>query len=220
MNGPLSGKMAMVTGASGGVGLVAARALAQTGCGVYVMGRNFVATEQAASDIRSDYGVEAEAHTGNPANPADADVLALAGSDAEFFFNCAGNVPRGSLDDITDEAWRKSWESAVFGPLNLVREMAGHMGDEGRGLIVLVIDAPEAPLAGDICASAAGAALRAVVQALSQTLPQGVRILGLITGREVPDPGRLSFAFTRLALEPGRFATGSLLSVADIDTDE
>jgi len=219
MKGPLSGKRALVTGASGGIGLMAARALAQTGCGLHMVGLKFMPIEQAASDIRSAFGVEAEAHTGNLATPVDAQALAMACADAEIYINCTGNLPHGTLEDIEDARWRKSWEAAVFTPINMVREMIGHMGDEGRGLIVLLIDAPITVDANDLCASAAGAVLKTIVQGLSRDLPQGVRILGLNTHREA-DATALSEAITRLAIEPERFATGSLISAQDVIKDE
>ncbi|HEY9079936.1 SDR family NAD(P)-dependent oxidoreductase [Magnetovibrio sp.] len=219
MRGPLSNKTALVTGAAGGIGLMAARALAQTGCSLHMVGQKFMPIEQAASDIRSDFGVNAEAHTGNLAISVDAEAIAMACADAEIYINCTGNLPSGALEDIEDEAWRKSWEAAVFAPLNMVREMIGHMTDEGRGLIVLVIDAPAKTVSDDICASASGAVLKTIVEGLSQDLAQGVRILGLCTERNI-DANRLSEAITRLAIDPGRFATGSLITAQDAITDD
>lgn len=211
--------MALITGASGGIGLMAARALAQTGCGLHLVGGKFANLYQVTNDLRSTYAVPTEQHIGNPANPVDAEAIAMACSETEIFISCTGNLPRGTLEDIEDEAWRKSWEAAVFAPLNMVREMIGHMSDEGHGLIVLLIDTPAKIEADDICASVSGAVLKTIIAGLSQELPQGLRILGLCTERHI-DANALSEAITRLAIEPERFNTGSLITATDVLEDE
>lgn len=216
MKGPLDGKMALVTGASGGAGLLAARALAQTGCGLYLSGVNFMSLDKAARGLRADFAVPIEIHTGNPANDTDAEAVAMACADAEVFVSCTGNLPFGTLDDINDATWRKSWEAAVFAPVNMLREMVGHMSDEARGLALVLIDSPAQPSADDICATAAGGALKALVKALGKSTPKGVKVLGLMTNRSL-DAGAFSMAVSRLACEPDRFATGSLITIDDIN---
>lgn len=216
MAGPLTGKMALVTGASGGLGLLAARALAQTGAGIYLSGVNPAGLETAAKAIRADFAVPAETHSGNPANEVDAAAIAMACGGAEVFFSCTGNLPKGTLDDIDGAKWRKSWEAALFAPLNMAREMLGHFADAQRGLLVLVIDSPDVPDAADICATAAGGTLKAMVKALGKSAPLGVKVLGLTTGRRL-DATAFSMAVSRLACEPERFATGSLISIEDVN---
>lgn len=216
MQGPLHGKTALVSGASGGTGLLTARALAQTGANLYLTGINPITLDATAKTIAKDYAVEAEVHTGNPANDIDAEAISMACGDATLFFSCTGNLPKGTLDDISDRAWRKSWEAAVFAPINLCREMLGHMSDTGDGLVVLVIDSPATPDAQDICATTAGGVLKALVKAQGKATPKGVKMLGLMTNREV-DASAFSMAVSRLACEPDRFATGSLITVADVN---
>lgn len=215
-HGPLHGKTALVTGASGGAGLLAARALAQTGANLYLSGVNFLNLDTVARAIKADFPVNIEIHTGNPAFETDAGAVAMACGEAEVFFSCTGNLPTGGIDDVNDAQWRKSWEAAVFAPLNMCREMLGHMGDAGQGLVVLVIDSPAAPDAADICATTAGGALKALVKAQGKATPQGVKMLGLMTNRQL-DAAAFSMAVSRLACEPDRFATGSLLTIEDVN---
>ena len=197
-NGPLHGQWALITGASGGAGYLAARALAQTGANLYLSGVNFMNLDTTARNIRDDFGVELEIHTGNPALEGDAGAIGMACADAHVFVNCTGNLPKGTLDDLEDERWRKSWEAAVFAPINLCREMISHMEDEHRGLIVLMIDSPGKPDAEDICATVAGGALKAFVKAEGQASAKGVKVLGLVTNREL-DSNAFSMAISRLA---------------------
>jgi 3-oxoacyl-[acyl-carrier protein] reductase len=213
---PLHGKMALITGASGGAGLLAARALAQTGAGLYLSGVNFISLDSVARAIRKDFTVKIEIHTGNPAKETDAGAIAMACSDAQFFFSCTGNLPKGTLDDIGDAQWRKSWEAALFAPINMCREVLGHMSDNAQGLVVLVIDSPAKPIADDICATTAGGALKAAVKALGKATPKGVKMLGLMTNREL-DAAAFSMAVSRLVCEPERFASGSLITVDDVN---
>ncbi|MEG3617974.1 SDR family NAD(P)-dependent oxidoreductase [Magnetovibrio sp. PR-2] len=215
MQGPLDGKSALITGAVGGIGLIAARALAQTGCELHLVGQNFSKLYEAAQDIRETFGVTVEQRMGNPASPVDAEAIGMASADADIFLSCTGNLPRGTLEDIEDGQWRKSWEQAVFAPLNMAREMTGHMNDEERGLIVLVIDAPAKTDNADICASVAGAALKTLIEGLAQELVKGVRIVGLLTERRV-DARKLAETFTRLTLNQEDIATGSVLTCEDI----
>lgn len=217
MPGPLDGKMSLVTGASGGLGLLVARALAQTGSGLYLSGVNFMSLDAAARAIHKDFPVKIEIHTGNPASNSDAEVIALSSSDAELFFSCTGNLPRGDIEEVGDAQWRKSWEAAVFAPINTCREILGYMTGEEKGLVVLVIDSPAKPDAEDICATVAGGALKAMVKALGKSTPKGIKILGLMTNREL-DANAFSMAVSRLACEPERFTTGSLITVEDINT--
>lgn len=216
MKAPLDGQMALVTGAGGGAGLLAARALAQTGAGLYLSGVNFFSLDKAARAIKADYNIPIEIHTGNPANDTDAEAIAMACADAHVFVSCTGNLPRGDIDEVNDATWRKSWEAAVFAPINMCREMVGHMSDEGRGLVIVLIDSPALPDADDLCATTAGGALKAMVKALGKATPKGVKVLGLATNRQL-DANAFSMAVSRLACEPDRFATGSLITVDDIN---
>lgn len=215
-DGPLHGKMALITGATGGVGLLAARALAQTGCGLYLSGVSFMNLDTTARAIKNDFNVKIEIHTGKPSNEIDAAAVSMACSHADILFSCTGNLPHGDLDHINDMEWRKAWETAVFAPINMCREMVGHMNDLGRGLAVVVIDSPATPDAKDICATAAGGALKAFVKALGKSAVKGVRVLGLMTNRQL-DAASFSMAVSRLACEPERFATGSLITIDDVN---
>src|SRR3954453_22231643 len=53
MNGDFNGKVALVTGAGGGIGLATARAFAEAGASVVVVDRNAALNEEAAAGLRA-----------------------------------------------------------------------------------------------------------------------------------------------------------------------
>lgn len=217
--GPLSGHKALVTGAAGGIGLAAARALAQTGAGLYLSGRNMDALEKAAAGLREDFAVEVETQTANPANPVDAEALAIACDDAKVFVSCSGNLPQGNINAVDESQWKRSWEAAVFAPVNLIREMWTYMFETSDSLMIVVIDATMAPNPDDVCASSAGGALMSLVEALGKANGEGApRVLGLVTGRNAV-AGDVAAAISRMACEPERWPSGTLLSPQAINAD-
>ena len=215
--GPLSGKNALITGAAGGVGLAAARALAQTGADLCLSGIGAVALERAATEIRQEFAVEVETHIANTANAVEAEALALSCSDANIFVNCTGNIPAGRIDSIRDDIWRKAWEAAVFAPINMLREMWSSMDWTENALIIVVVDAPGASNIDDACASAGGGALMSLIEALGKE-ENAPRILGLVTGRS-GDGASVAAAISRIACEPERFKSGTLLSPDAINAE-
>ena len=208
--GPLSGKRALITGAAGGVGLAAARALAQTGADLDLVGIGAGALERAATEIKQELGVEVETHIANPANSVEAEALALSCDQVDVFVSCSGNIPAGRIDDIRDDAWRKAWEAAVFAPINMLREMWSSMDWTENALIIVVVDAPGASNIDDACASAGGGALMSLIEALGKE-ENAPRILGLVTGRGGDGAG-VAAAISRIACDPARFKSGTLLS--------
>ncbi|MDH5188298.1 MAG: SDR family NAD(P)-dependent oxidoreductase [Rhodospirillaceae bacterium] len=211
--GPLSGKRALVTGASGGVGLAIARSLAGTGAALSLSAIGSAALEQTAEEIRREFGVEVETHIANLAHAVDADALALSCAEVNILVSATGNIPHGQIETINDDAWRKSWNAAVYAPINLIREMWRNMHEAPGGLIIIVIDSPNSPLAQDINASMAGGALMALVEAMgiSESESNPVRVLGLVSGRKGDGAG-VAAAISRIACEPEKFKSGTLLS--------
>ncbi len=210
--GPLSGKKALITGAAGGVGLAAARALAQTGADLCLSGIGGLALERTAVEIKQEFGVKVETHIANPANAVEAEALALSCDEVDVLVSCTGNIPAGRIDDIRDDAWRKAWEAAVFAPINMLREMWSNMFETENSLIIVVIDAPNASDIDDACASLGGGALMSLVEALGKEQnAEAPRMLGLVTGRGGDGAG-VAAAISRIACEPERFKSGTLLS--------
>jgi NAD(P)-dependent dehydrogenase (short-subunit alcohol dehydrogenase family) len=181
----LAGKRALVTGASKGIGLAIAQALAAEGCGVDIASRNPAALETAAEAIRmATPRAQVRVHRADLGVVADQQRLVATCADADILVNNAGAAAAGSLDDTTDEGWRSSWELKVFGYINLARAFYQAMKARRDGVILNVIgSAGERHNAKYVIGSTGNAALMAFSRTAGSQSPDfGVRILGVNPG--------------------------------------
>lgn len=124
------GKVALVTGAAGGIGAAIVRLLGAEGARV------------AAAD-RDTGGIAAEAHLpGDLLDPTYADGLARAARDAlgglDIVVNNAGVITRGPVTDSTDADWALSLAVNVEAPFRICRAAIPLMAEAGGGAIVNV----------------------------------------------------------------------------------
>jgi NAD(P)-dependent dehydrogenase (short-subunit alcohol dehydrogenase family) len=181
----LTGKRALVTGASKGIGLAIAQALAAEGCRVDIASRSVAPLEAAADAIRKGASrAEVRVHRADLGVVADQEQLAAACADADILVNNAGAAAAGSLDETTDEGWRGSWDLKVFGYINLTRAIYAQMKARGHGVIVNDIGAAGEKFdANYICGSAGNAAIMAFTRALgSKSLADNIRVVGINPG--------------------------------------
>jgi NAD(P)-dependent dehydrogenase (short-subunit alcohol dehydrogenase family) len=136
----LDGRVAIVTGASKGIGEAIARALAEFGARVVVSSRKQDAVDAVAAAIR-DAGGEAfgvAAHAGDPAQLrrlVDETVARYGGVDV-VVNNAATNPVYGPVVDQGADAFAKIMAVNVQGPLELARLAYPHLKAGGRGSVV------------------------------------------------------------------------------------
>ena len=136
----LDGRVAVVTGASRGIGESVARTLAAYGARVVVSSRRQDAVEAVAADIRAVGGeaVGVAAHAGDPAQLralVDAAVAAYGGVDV-VVNNAATNPVYGPVAEQGAEAFAKIMAVNVQGPLELARMCYPLMKARGGGSVV------------------------------------------------------------------------------------
>jgi NAD(P)-dependent dehydrogenase (short-subunit alcohol dehydrogenase family) len=175
----LRGRRALIAGSSKGIGLAIARSLAAEGCHVQLVARTRADLDRAVAQIKSDFGVEATAHAADLSAGANVKALAATAGDVDILVNSAGAVPRGTLLEIDEERWRKSWDLKVFGAINLTREIYRGMCERKRGVVINVAGmAGERPDAYYIAGSMANAALIMFSRSLGgDSIRYGVRVL-------------------------------------------
>ena len=185
----ISGKTALITGASKGIGLAVARSLAAEGCNLRLNARSAQDLEAACADIRDRYDVEATAHPLDIAVPKNVTALVGSSPDVDILINNAGAVPGGPIEEATDDKWREGFDLKVFGTVNLTREIYLQMKARKRGVIVNIIgNCGERPDPEIIIATIANAGLMAFTKALGgESVRHGVRVIGVNPGPTATD---------------------------------
>lgn len=136
----LTGRAAIITGGSKGLGAAMGEGLASAGANVLLVSRNLDEAQAAADQIASGYGVKTAAIEADVSNPEDVDAM-VAKAIAEFgqidiLFNNAGINIRGPIDELTYEEFQKVQEINVNGVWLCARAVAPHMKKQGKGRII------------------------------------------------------------------------------------
>ncbi|HEY2270395.1 MAG TPA: SDR family NAD(P)-dependent oxidoreductase [Streptosporangiaceae bacterium] len=138
----LTGKVALVTGASRGIGAATAVRLAQAGADVAVgCGRNREAAEKVAGQVTA-LGRRAIVVSGDLADPDVPRRLAAEVAErlrpADVLVANAGSGTRMDLDDVDVAAWDYDMAVNLRAPFLLAQAVAPHMREQGFGRIVFL----------------------------------------------------------------------------------
>jgi 3-oxoacyl-[acyl-carrier protein] reductase len=135
----LEGKVAVVTGASKGIGASIAKALADEGAAVvvnYSSGRE--GADRVVAEIQS-HGGQAIAAQGNVSRQADVERLFSETKKAfgrlDILVNNAGVYEFAPLEGVTEALFHKHFDTNVLGLLLTTKEAVKHMGPEGGSII-------------------------------------------------------------------------------------
>ena len=148
----IAGKWALVCGASKGLGLGCAQALAAEGVNVVIVARGAEALEQAAAGLRTRPGTASVV-------PVAADITTAAGRAAAFaapggpgtefdiVVNNAGGPPPGDFRDWEREHWIKALDANMLTPIELIKATVDGMARRGFGRVVNITSgAVKAPI--------------------------------------------------------------------------
>ncbi|GGF16910.1 SDR family NAD(P)-dependent oxidoreductase [Williamsia phyllosphaerae] len=169
----LSGRRALITGSSGGIGRAIAQRLAEEGCAVVVHGRDRGRAEEAAAQI-SATGAQCSSVVGDLTRADDTDricdeVAELGGVD--IVVANAGPFVENSWDTAAPDDWAAAFEGNVFSTVRLVRRLTPTMREKGWGRVLTIgTRATVTPLATMVEYSAAKAAVVNMTVSLSQHL--------------------------------------------------
>ncbi len=185
----LSGRTALVTGGSKGIGAAIAQKLAEAGCNLHLSARSISELEATRKAIRARYNVPVEIHALDLLQPKDVAELARRCKDVDILYNNAGATPTGPIEEATEAKWREGFELKVLATVMLTREIYQAMTKRGSGVIVNVIgNCGERPDPEIIVATVTNTGLMGFTKALGSVSPRkGVRVLGVNPGPTATD---------------------------------
>ncbi|QLC24700.1 SDR family oxidoreductase [Parasphingopyxis algicola] len=185
----LENKVAIVTGASSGIGRSAATLFANHGAKLMVTARRAKALDTLVGEIE-DKGGEAVALAGNITDEAHARSLSAATLDRfgrlDIAFNNAGGVgPMAPGPDLSVSAWRDTLETNLTGAFLAAKYQLPAMRETGGGSMIFTSSFVgfTAGLPGMAAYAAAKAGLIGLVQVLAAEFgPDGIRVNALLPG--------------------------------------
>lgn len=135
----LTGRTALITGSSQGIGFALARGLISAGAAVILNGRNEVKLASAANELRQDGATVHEAAF--DVTDAKAVAAAINGLEAsvgaiDILVNNAGIQRRESLENFPEETWRELMETNLDSVFYVSKAVAKHMIARERGKII------------------------------------------------------------------------------------
>jgi 3-oxoacyl-[acyl-carrier protein] reductase len=183
----LAGKVAVVTGASKGIGAAIAKQLAEEGASVVV---NYASSKEGAERVvreATGKGGKAIAVQANVAKQADIKRLFAETRKAfgrlDILVNNAGIYEFAPLEAITEEHFHKHFDLNVLGLILTTQEGVKHFGPEGGSVINISSVVSTSPLPQASVYSATKAAVDAVTKSLAKELgPRKIRVNSINPG--------------------------------------
>ncbi len=189
----LSGKVAIVTGGSRGLGRAMVEAFAKRGADVVIASRKLDACESLAKQVEAETGRKALAVSCHVGNWNDCDALVERAYDhfgkVDVLVNNAGMSPTyRALTDISEELWDKVLNVNLRGPFRLASAVGTRMVEGDGGSIINVSTvAAVAPSPIEVPYGAAKAGLNNLTISLARAFAPRVRVNCIMPGAFMTD---------------------------------
>lgn len=135
----LSGKTALVTGSTAGIGRATIEGLAGAGARVIVNGRTQAAVDGAVAEIRAAFpGVTVDGVAADVSSAAGCDAMVAAVKDVDILVNNVATFSATPFLDLADDEWNRYWETNVMSGVRLSRAYMRGMLERNWGRIVFI----------------------------------------------------------------------------------
>lgn len=146
----ISGKSAIVCGASRGLGKASAAALAEEGVNVFIAARTEATLVEAAEELRNTANGTVTPVVADVTDDAGRDALLAACPQPDILINNAGGPPPGDFRDWRQEDWFSAVNANMFSAIDMIRRTLDGMIERGFGRIVnitsVAVKLPQAEL--------------------------------------------------------------------------
>ncbi len=185
----LTGKVALVGGASQGMGRAIAAGFAREGAKVSICARGGEALERAADEIRTATGGDVLATVADMSKYDDIRNFVAKSVEAfgrvDVVVNNAGGPPFGAFDGLSEDDWMGAYNLSLMGTVRLTREAVPHMKEAGAGRIINITSyGIKEPIQGLILSNTFRTGVVGWAKTLSRELaPDNILINTVLPGR-------------------------------------
>ena len=135
----LTGKVALVTASTGGIGFAIARGLAESGAEVIVNGRSVDSVNKGIQALQQVVpGVQVRAAIADLSSQEGVDELLRVATHVDILVNNAGIYGQQDFYSTDDETWERYWQTNVMSGVRLSRALLPGMVQKGWGRVVFI----------------------------------------------------------------------------------
>ncbi len=183
----LNGKIALVTGASKGIGAEIAKGLAAAGAAIVV---NYASDKEGADRIVAEIvsrggkaiAIQADISKGNEARRLVAESVEAWGS-LDILVNNAGVYSFGPLESVTEEEFHRQFNTNVLGLMLITQDVVKHLEGRGGSIINIGTAASQTGSANMVIYLATKSGVDSVTRVLSKELgPKNIRVNSINPG--------------------------------------
>jgi NAD(P)-dependent dehydrogenase (short-subunit alcohol dehydrogenase family) len=222
----LSGRAAIITGGSKGIGLAVATRFAASGADVAIIARGREALDQAVDAVKKEAKARVAGITADVAAAAEIrrayDEAMNALGKVDIVMNNAGTSRTAAFEEVTDDIWRQDFDEKLFAAIRLTRLVWPQMKERRWGRVINTLNigakAPRAKSAPTSVTRAAGMALTKVLAA--EGAPHNVLVNALLIGFIEADQHEQRAQRTGIALDEYYKARGNEVPLGRVGRSE